>query len=70
MRVTGRWLGCVIPASTYESQESAKDALKWATYTYVIAALSSFGYLIILYYDLFGKKRLRLQYFFEEDFQK
>lgn len=34
--------------TTYESQESAKDALKWAAYTYVIAALSSLA--TLLYY--------------------
>lgn len=34
--------------TTYESQENAKDALKWAAYTYVIAALSSLA--TLLYY--------------------
>ena len=34
--------------TTYESQESAKDALKWAAYTYVIAALGSLA--TLLYY--------------------
>jgi len=34
--------------TTYESQENAQDALKWAAYTYVIAALSSLA--TLLYY--------------------
>ena len=34
--------------TTYESQESAKDALKWAAYTYVSAALGSLA--TLLYY--------------------
>ena len=34
--------------TTYESQENAKDALTWAAYTYVVAALSSLA--TLLYY--------------------
>lgn len=34
--------------TTYETQESAYDALKWAAYTYVVAALSSLA--TLLYY--------------------
>ena len=34
--------------TTYESQEKAQDALKWAAYTYVIAALGSLA--TLLYY--------------------
>ena len=32
--------------TTYENHDKAKDALKWAAYTYVIAALSSLATLI------------------------
>lgn len=34
--------------TTYETQDKAKDALKWAAYTYVVAALSSLA--TLLYY--------------------
>ena len=34
--------------TTYESQDAARDALKWAAYTYVVAALSSLA--TLLYY--------------------
>lgn len=34
--------------TTYESQDKAKDALKWAAYTYVVAALSSLA--TLMYY--------------------
>jgi len=34
--------------TTYENHDKAKDALKWAAYTYVVAALASLG--TLLYY--------------------
>ena len=34
--------------TTYESQDKAKDALKWAAYTYVVAALASLA--TLMYY--------------------
>lgn len=41
--------------TTYETQESAYDALKWAAYTYVIAALSSLA--TLLYYIMIYMNR-------------
>ena len=38
--------------TTYETKDSAKDALKWAAYTYVVAALGSLATLIY-YVSLF-----------------
>lgn len=42
--------------TTYESQEKAVDALKWAAYTYVIAALSSLATLIYYIMIYMGRR--------------
>ena len=42
--------------TTYESQDKAADALKWAAYTYVIAALSSLATLIYYIMIYLGRR--------------
>jgi Zn-dependent membrane protease YugP len=40
----------------YDTHEQAKDALKWAAYTYVIAALSSLAMLLYWIFVLMGRR--------------
>ena len=43
--------------TSYQNHDKAQDALKWAAYTYVVAALGSLATLALLYYDFYGIKR-------------
>jgi Zn-dependent membrane protease YugP len=40
----------------YGTHEYAKDALKWAAYTYVVAALSSLAMLLYFLFTLLGRR--------------
>jgi Zn-dependent membrane protease YugP len=42
--------------TTYENQEKAQDALKWAAYTYVVAALGSLATLLYYIMILMGSR--------------
>jgi Zn-dependent membrane protease YugP len=42
--------------TTYENQEKAQDALKWAAYTYVVAALGSLATLLYYIMILLGSR--------------
>ena len=42
--------------TSYGTHEKAKDALKWAAYTYVVAALSSLAMLLYFLLMLAGRR--------------
>ena len=45
----------------YDTYPQAKDALKWAAYTYVVAALVLTGHVAVLRISVFGQKGLKLE---------
>ena len=46
--------------TSYQNHDKAQDALKWAAYTYVIAALGSLATLVVLYNDIYGVEKIMI----------